>query len=150
MQAKKFFNKIITGDETWCFAYDPETKRQSSEWEGETSPWPKKLKFQRSHIKTMLIIFFNSQSVGHKEFVSEGKTVNAKFYKGVKDCLLNHIQWVHLATFCSQDFFLLHHNAPAHKAASVCQILLKKMLQPFITPCTLQIYLCQTIFCSPS
>jgi len=23
---KFFFNKIITGDETWCFAYDPETK----------------------------------------------------------------------------------------------------------------------------
>ena len=39
-----FFNKIITGDETWCLAYDPETKRQSSEWVGETSPRPKKLK----------------------------------------------------------------------------------------------------------
>jgi hypothetical protein len=25
-----FLNKIITGDETWCFVYDPETKRQSS------------------------------------------------------------------------------------------------------------------------
>ena len=37
----KFFNKIITGDETWCFAYDPETKRKSSEWVGETSPRPK-------------------------------------------------------------------------------------------------------------
>jgi hypothetical protein len=23
---KNFFNKIIMGDETWCFAYDPETK----------------------------------------------------------------------------------------------------------------------------
>jgi len=23
---KFFFNKIIRGDETWCFAYDPETK----------------------------------------------------------------------------------------------------------------------------
>jgi len=23
---KNFLNKIITGDETWCFAYDPETK----------------------------------------------------------------------------------------------------------------------------
>jgi len=23
---KHFFNKIITGDETWCFAYDPKTK----------------------------------------------------------------------------------------------------------------------------
>jgi len=28
---QKFFNKIITGDETRCFAYDPKTKRQSSE-----------------------------------------------------------------------------------------------------------------------
>jgi len=42
---KNFFNKIITGDETWCFANDPKTKRQSSEWVGETSPLPKKLKF---------------------------------------------------------------------------------------------------------
>jgi hypothetical protein len=25
---KNFFNKIIMGDKTWCFAYDPETKRQ--------------------------------------------------------------------------------------------------------------------------
>jgi len=54
---KNIFNKIITGDETWCFAYDPETKWQSSEWVGKTSPWPKKLEFQRSRIKTMLINF---------------------------------------------------------------------------------------------
>ena len=38
MQTNIFLNKIIMGDETWCFAYDPETKRQSSEWVGETSP----------------------------------------------------------------------------------------------------------------
>jgi hypothetical protein len=54
---KNFLNKIITGDETWCFAYDPETKRQSSEWVGETSPRPKELTFQRFGIKIMLIIF---------------------------------------------------------------------------------------------
>jgi hypothetical protein len=53
---KIFLNKIITGNETWCFFYDPETKRQNSEWVGETSPRPKKLKFQRSHVKTMLIL----------------------------------------------------------------------------------------------
>jgi len=41
------------GDETWCFADDPESKRQISEWVGEISPRPKKLKFQRSRIKTM-------------------------------------------------------------------------------------------------
>jgi len=70
---KNFFNKIITGDETWCFAFDPETKRQSSEWVGDISPRPKKLKFQRSRIKTMLIFFFDSPDVVHKEFVPEGK-----------------------------------------------------------------------------
>jgi len=54
---KKLFNKIITGYETWCFAYDPETKRQSSERVGETSPRPKNLKFQKSRLKTIMIIF---------------------------------------------------------------------------------------------
>jgi hypothetical protein len=55
---KWFFNKIIMGDETWCFAYDPETKQQSSEWVGVTSLRPTKVKFQKFCIKTMLIIFF--------------------------------------------------------------------------------------------
>jgi hypothetical protein len=53
-----FFNKIIIGDETCFFAYDPKTKQQSSEWVGETSPQPEKLKFQRSRIKAMLVTFF--------------------------------------------------------------------------------------------
>jgi len=103
---KKIFNKITTVDETWCFAYDPETKRQSSEWVGDTSPRPKKLNFQRSRIKTMLINIFDSQCVVHKEFVPEGKTVNAEFYKEVMDRLLKRIQRVRPAAFCSRDFFL--------------------------------------------
>jgi len=85
---KNIFNEIITKDETWCYAYDPIAKRQSSEWVGETSPRPKKLKFQRSRVKTMLIIFFDSQDVVRKEFVPEGKRVNAEIHKGVMDRLL--------------------------------------------------------------
>ena len=27
-----FLGKLITGDETWVFQYDPETKRQSLQW----------------------------------------------------------------------------------------------------------------------
>jgi len=73
----------------------------------------------------MLINFFNSQGAVHKEFVPEGKTVNAEFYKGVTDRLLKCIQRVRPAAFCCRDFFLLHDNAPAHKAASFC---------PFLTP----------------
>jgi hypothetical protein len=100
-----FLNKIITGDETRCFAYDPETNRQNSEWVGETSPRLKKLKFQRSRVKTMLIIFFfDSQCVVHKEFVPERKIVNAEYYKGVMDHLLKRNQRVRPAAFCSRDF----------------------------------------------
>ena len=110
---KRFLNKIITGNETWCCAYDPETKRHNSEWVGETSPRPKKLKFRRSRIETMLVTFFDSQGVEHKEFVLEGKMVNAEFYNGVMDRLLKRIQRVRPAAFCSRDFFLLNHNVLA-------------------------------------
>jgi len=88
---KFFYNKIITGDETWCFAYDPETKRQSSESVGETSPRPKKLEFRRSRVKIILIKCFDSQGAVHKVFVPEGKTANAEFYKGITDRLLKRI-----------------------------------------------------------
>jgi len=42
-QDECFWENIITGDETWCFTYDPATKRQSAEWVGQNSPKPKKL-----------------------------------------------------------------------------------------------------------
>jgi hypothetical protein len=70
---KNVFNKIITGNETWCFACDHETKRQSSEWVGEASRHPKKLKFQRSRIKTMLIIFFRLSRRSAQRIRSRGK-----------------------------------------------------------------------------
>jgi hypothetical protein len=52
----------------------------------------------------MLIIFFVSQGVVHKEFVPEEKTVNAEFYKKVTDRHLEHIQGVCPAAFWSRNF----------------------------------------------
>jgi hypothetical protein len=79
---KNFFNKIITGDETWCFVYDPETKRQSSEWVVEIFPRPKKLKFQKSRIKNMLIIFSN-----HKAYCTKNsyQRANQKMQNFIKE-----------------------------------------------------------------
>ena len=39
---ENFLKKIITGDETWVYGYDVETKMQSSQWMGKGSPRPKK------------------------------------------------------------------------------------------------------------
>ena len=35
--------RVITGDETWVYQYDPETKRQSAQWKTANSPQPKKI-----------------------------------------------------------------------------------------------------------
>jgi len=98
----------------------------------------------------MLIIVFDSQGAVHKEFVPEGQTVNAEFYKRVMDRLLMRIQRMRPEALSSRDFFLLHDNAPAHKAASVGHFFTQKNFTALYRPRTLQIYLRQTIFCSPN
>jgi len=39
---ENFLKNIITGDETWVYGYDVETKMQLSQWMGKGSPRPKK------------------------------------------------------------------------------------------------------------
>ena len=63
-----FMNTIITGDETWVYGYDPETKSQSSQWQHSTSPRPKKARQVRSNVKVMLTVFFGSSSVVQHEY----------------------------------------------------------------------------------
>jgi hypothetical protein len=43
------------------------------EWHSPSSPTPKKSRLQKSMVKTMLIAFFDSDDVSHKEFVPEVK-----------------------------------------------------------------------------
>ena len=57
-----FISNIITGDETWVYVYDPETKQQSSKWNLPNSPRPKKERQVRSNVKSMLIFFFSPTS----------------------------------------------------------------------------------------
>jgi len=55
---KNFLKNVITGDETWVYGYDVETKVQSSQWVGKSSPRPKKARQSHSNVKVMLIVFF--------------------------------------------------------------------------------------------
>jgi len=106
----------------------PKKRHQSSEWVGKHSPQPKKLHFQKSKVKTMLIVFFDSQGIVHKEFVQEGCTVNAEYYKGVLDRQISRIRRVRPALYRTCDFFLVHDNAPAHSAAKIRQFLTQKQV----------------------
>jgi histone-lysine N-methyltransferase SETMAR len=75
-----FTSRIITGDESWVYGYDPETKQQSLQWKSPLSPRPKKARMSRSSMKPMLIVFFDIRGIVHCEFVPQGQTVNKKFY----------------------------------------------------------------------
>jgi hypothetical protein len=48
---------VITGDETWVYGYDTETKWQSSHWKCHTSPRPQKAQQMCSWVKAMLLVF---------------------------------------------------------------------------------------------
>ncbi|KMQ83968.1 histone-lysine n-methyltransferase setmar-like protein [Lasius niger] len=61
-----FLDKVITGDESWMYEYDPETKQQSEEWHTKNSPRSKKARMSRSKVKTMIIVFFDSRGIVHK------------------------------------------------------------------------------------
>jgi len=131
---KNSCNKIITGDETRCFAYDPETSyrvlnglvrhplgRRNWNSEGPAS-------------RPCWYFFFRLSRRSAQRIPTRGKTVNVEFCNGVKDRLLKRIQRVRSAAFCCRDFFLLNHNASAHKAASVCQFLTLKCYNPLSPP----------------
>jgi hypothetical protein len=48
---------VITGDKTWVNKYNPETKRQNSQWKTDNSPRPKKFRHSKSRAQTMLLTF---------------------------------------------------------------------------------------------
>ena len=49
--------KVIAGDESWVYGYDPETEQQSSQWKRPDEPRRKKACQSRSHVKSILIFF---------------------------------------------------------------------------------------------
>jgi hypothetical protein len=51
-----FFSRLITGDESCIYGYDPETKQQSSESKSPNSPRPKNARQVKCKAKSMFII----------------------------------------------------------------------------------------------
>jgi hypothetical protein len=110
-----FLNRVIIYDERWFFEYDPEIKRQSEEWNAPQSTRKRKVRMSKSKIKKIVIIFFCSRVVVHKESELPGVTLNHKYYLEVLDRLRNMVMqvrkeitddWIHLAS--SRQRTLIH------------------------------------------
>lgn len=74
---------IVTGDESWIYCYEPETKRQSAQGIFQNEERPTKVKRARSVGKKMVASFFSC--TGHVATVplEDRRTVNADWYTSV-------------------------------------------------------------------
>ena len=121
---RNFLKNMITGDETWIFEYNPETKRQSKEWHTSASPHLKKARLSKPKIKSMLICFFDSQGIVHAEFVPQGQTLSQFYHCEILERLRKRV--VRVGPSFADNWMLHHDNAPCHTAITVIEFLAKK------------------------
>jgi len=103
---------VITGDESWVYGYDPETKQMSSEWKTASSPGPKKARQVKSNVNNMLIAFFDIDGLVHHEYIPRGQALNKEFYKTFLQHLRDAVRRHRPDEWRSGNWILHHENAP--------------------------------------
>jgi len=120
--------RVITGDETWVYQYDPETKRQSAQWKTANSPRPKKFRRSKLRVKTNLLTFFDIRGIVQYKFIPTGQRVNQVYYLEVMERLREKVRRKRPEPFANNSWILHHDNAPAHTALSVREFLATKQV----------------------
>lgn len=120
-----FMNTVITGDESWVYGYDPETKRQSTQWKHPSSPRPKKARQVRSNVKVMLTAFFDSSGLVHHEYAPHGTTITKEYYQEVLRRLRDAVRRKRPDLWATGSWKLHHDNAPAHSSHLIQNFLTK-------------------------
>ena len=105
---------IITGEETWIYAHEPETTDQSSEYRAKGEARPKRAHQNRSKIK----VSFDFRAVVFYEFLPPCQTVNKEYYVSVMRRLREAIRLKRPELWDSNSWFLHHAKAPSHTISS--------------------------------
>ena len=111
-----WLKRVVTGNESRIFEYDPLTKRQSLEWKSALSPRPKKARVFKSKSKVMLIAFFNVHGIVHAEFLPQGLTIDQNVYKNIFQRLMRSVCKKRRELWETRSWLLHHDVAPAHNA----------------------------------
>ena len=134
---------IVTGDKTWVYQYDLETKQQSAVWVFPDDTPPVKFKRNRCASKQMIACFF--AKFGHVATLplEDRKTVTVDWY--VNQCVPKIFQaWYLRRPRMGVWSLLLHHdNASMHTAAVTldfvaaydAQLVIRPPYSPELAPC---------------
>ena len=129
---------LVTCDESWIYCYDPETKRQSSQWKHAGSPRPKKARQSKSTHKLLMIPFFDSTGIIYMHWVPTRQTVNKEYYVEVLRKFRKRFRRKRPALFKSGQWHFHQNNAPVHNSILVTDYLtkmgIKTVLQPPYSP----------------
>ena len=79
-EGESFIQRIVAIDETWIRSYEPELKRQSSEWRHPDSPRPQKFRHEQSKVKQMMIFAYDHIGIILADAVPVGQPVNKDYY----------------------------------------------------------------------
>ncbi|UYV60765.1 hypothetical protein LAZ67_1002197 [Cordylochernes scorpioides] len=76
-----FLDQIVTGDESWCYHYDPSTKRATMEWKRGDSPRPKKKSGLNVRPQDLGVDYTSGEKVNKEEPAKERRLANKGIYK---------------------------------------------------------------------
>ena len=140
---KKFLNSIIAEMKLGVFAMIPQLNAKVLNGSYQHHQKAKKVRLQKSKVKTMLVCFYDSKGIIHHEFVPEGKTLTGSFYLSVLEHLWKRIRRVRPEYSAPGSWFLLHDSTPVHLAVVVQDCLARKQVcvlhhppySPDLSPC---------------
>jgi len=84
--------RVITGDETWVYQYDPETKQQSAQWKTANSQDHKNSVRPNQESKKCCCLFFYTRGIGYYAFVPTRKRANQVYYLEVLEWLREEVR----------------------------------------------------------
>lgn len=122
-EGEEFLNRIVAIDETWVRSYEPELKRQSSEWHTPASPRPAKFRRSQGNLKMLMIFAYDNSGVLSSHSVPTGQTVNSEYYAHFLQNILRPAIRKKRPDLLKAGPVILHDNATPHVSMHVTSLL---------------------------
>ena len=115
--------EIVTGDETWIYHFQPDSKAKNKVWVSSEGDRPVIACLCKTLNRMLYAIFFDSKGTVLQIPVPKGSCITGKFYRESVLTQLVDFYQKHRPRTSVRGIKLLHDSALAHKSASVKEYL---------------------------